>query len=172
MASWTLPNKGRPSATFSDRLLSGPCNCSKSRWWTLMFVLTRPPALGHMRLAALSIAYTLGPRTSARAQTARWWPQQSRRRPHRQLRAVRERGKPRRRKMRIRKSCGLNVVRKLVGHIVNAEPAPGPSCDLNHGFSGNGHMLEQPFTELSLDSCQSTRDAASCCHPDLIPPDS
>ena len=67
-----LPNKGRLSATTSRRLPAGPCRCSKSRSRTMMFCVTRPPASRQMRLAALSTAYPLRPRTPARAQAARW----------------------------------------------------------------------------------------------------
>ena len=38
------PKRGRPSATTSRRLLSGPCKCSKSRLRTRMLVVTLPRA--------------------------------------------------------------------------------------------------------------------------------
>ena len=58
-------------------------------------------------------------------------------------------------------------MRKLVGHVVNGNPTPGPPCDLTKAFLGTAMCSNNPSQ-----NCCSTRDAASCCHPDLIPPGS
>ena len=70
---------------------------ARSRSRTMTLVVTRPPASRQMRAVTVSRAYPLLPKTPARAQAARWWPQASSGRPHRQERTVKGRGRWRRR---------------------------------------------------------------------------
>ena len=103
-ASCAPPNRGRPSATTSRRLPSRPCRCPRSRSRTMMLVVTRPPASRRIRASMLSKAKPRRPRTPALAHAARWWPLGSSGRPHWQVREVRGRGKPRRRRSKTLKS--------------------------------------------------------------------
>ena len=73
-----------PSCTFGTKR-------SKSRTNTL--VATRAPASRKIRAPTLSTANPRLPNTPARLHAARWWPKESRRRPHRQVRETRGRGR-------------------------------------------------------------------------------
>ena len=77
---------------------------SKSR--TYWLTETRPPASRHTRAAADSKAKPRRPNTPTLAHVARWWPEESRRRPHPQVRLVRGRGSQRRRKRSTRNTSG------------------------------------------------------------------
>ena len=104
------------------------------------------------------------------AHAARWWPQESSGRPHRQERAVKQ-GE---RKTKSAKegppgtTGGGIFVSLLVGHVDNANPAPGPPWDLTMAILPASTRVK---TSLSL-KCDSTREAASCCQPSLHHPGS
>ena len=93
------------------------------------FVRTRPFASLQILAMALSRENPLRPNIPTRAQAARWWPQTSRRRPHRQLRSDRGRGCRRRRRSTTLNKCEGIVVSLPVGRAVRAAPAPGPACE-------------------------------------------
>ena len=103
---------------------------TKSRSPIITFVVTRPPAFRHTLTTLLSIARPRPAKTPARAHAARWWPQESNGRPHRQERAVKGRGRPRQRKKTTLNNWGEIFVSLLVGHVDNANPAPSPPWDL------------------------------------------
>ena len=100
-----------------------------SRFLTTTFVETRPPPSLQTCAAARSNANPLAPRTPASAHAARWWPRQSRRRPHRQVREKKGSGKWRRRHNKTRNGCGSIHVDRDVGKAMNALHASGPFCD-------------------------------------------
>ena len=79
--------------------------------------------------AARSSANPLAPRTPASAHAARWWPRQSRRRPHRQVREEKGGGRWRRRHNKTRNGCGSIRVDRDVGKAINALHASGPFWD-------------------------------------------
>ena len=91
MASCAPRNRGKPSTTSSLRS-STLLNTGKSRSRTKTFVLTLPPASRQIRAATFSSGNPRRPNTPATGHADRWWPRQSRRRPHRQDRTVRGKG--------------------------------------------------------------------------------
>ena len=98
---------------------------SKSR--TKTFVRTLPPQI---LAAAVSRGNPLRPRTPATAHADRWWPKTSRRRPHRQTRAVRGSGRRKRWRNNTFKTCGSKRVARLVGKLTNGAEANGPPWDV------------------------------------------
>ena len=86
-----------PSTTICNRMASTGLPPSMSRFLTKTIEDTRPPPSLHTCAAARSSANPLDPRTPASAHVARWWPRQSRRRPHRQVREEKGTGRWRRR---------------------------------------------------------------------------
>ena len=114
------------------RLASTGLPPSMSRFLTMTFVDTRPPPSLHTR--ARSSANPLAPRTPASAHAARWWPRQSRRRPHRQVREDKGRGRWRRRHNNTRKGCGSIRVDQDAGNAIRTLLARGPLCDRESAF--------------------------------------
>ena len=126
------------------------------------FVVTLPPASRHTLASTLSRANPLLPRIPARAQAARWWPNWSSGRPHRQECTDRGRGNWRRRKRRTRKCWGgSNRVSLQVGHARKAKPAPAPPCDRTNALADSS-ILGKTNSCIQQDSIL---DAASCCQP-------
>ena len=76
--------RGRPSTTTSNLRVSRGLNTPMSMSRTRTLVRTRPPPSRQMRAAAFSNGNPLVPRTPATGQADRWWPNLSRRPPHRQ----------------------------------------------------------------------------------------
>ena len=149
---------------WSDHQRRSPINGlppSMSRFLTMTFVNTRPPPSLHTCAAARSSANPLAPRTPASAHAARWWPRQSRRRPHRQVREEKGRGRWRRRHNNTRKGCGSIRVDRDVGNAIRTLLARGPLCDLHNARSGSVKLGQT--TRATLCSC--TARAAGFCHP-------
>ena len=162
----SLPCKGRPSTTTSS-LRASAIGTSKSMSLTSMLVRTRPPASRHILAATLSKAKPRRPNTPARAQAARWWPQKSSGRPHRQLRTDRGRACRRRRKRITRKRWGWIVVSRLVGTTVSAAPASTPAWERTSACTCSGILVNKSSRYRS-----STLALASCCQPDRTVPGS
>ena len=95
-----------------------------------------------------------------RAQAARWWPQTSRRRPHRQLRSDRRRACRRRRRSTTLNKCEGIVVSLPVGRAVRAAPAPSPACERIKAL-----FWSETLENNSSRWCSSTLLLASCCQP-------
>ena len=129
------PKMVRPSTTISNRLASVELPPSMSRFLTMTFVDTRPPPSLHT--CVRSNANPLAPKTPASAHAARWWPRQSRRWPHRQVREEKGRGSWRRRHNNTRKGCGSIRVDRDVGNATRTLLARGPLCDLHNARSGS-----------------------------------
>ena len=124
------------------------------------FVRTRPFASLQILAAALSSENPRRPSIPTRAQAARWWPQTSRRRPHRQLRSETGRGcRKRRRRTTLNKCEGIDVSLH-VGRAVRAAPAPGPACERTKACSWSESVVNKPTRWYS-----STLLLASCCWP-------
>ena len=92
-ASWAPRHRVNPSATTSSLRLSNALKSARSMSLTNMFVMTRTPASRQTCAATHSKRYTLFPNTPASAHTARWWPNLSSRRPQRQVRRIKGRGR-------------------------------------------------------------------------------
>ena len=86
----------------------------------MTLVDTRPPPSLHTCAAARSSANPLAPKTPASAHAARWWPRQSRRRPHRHVREEKGRGRWRRRHNSTRNGCGSMRVDRDVGNAIKS----------------------------------------------------
>ena len=120
---WPVVNSGKPSATTSSRLVSWACGTAKSMSLTIMLRVTRPPASRQTLAAALSTANPRRPHTPALEHAARWWPKESKGRPHLHKRNESGRGRRRRRRRRTRNKAESMRVRKLAGATESANPA-------------------------------------------------
>ena len=116
------------------QLPNGPSwmGTGRTRSRTNKFVATRPPASRQIRAAALSTANPRLPKTPTCAHEARWWPKESRRRPHRQMREAGGNGRRRRLNNNTLKSWDSILQRGLDGTAAKLIPAAGPLCDLNN----------------------------------------
>ena len=139
----------RPSTTISNRLASVGLH-SWTRDHLLLCTPVRLPAPMQIPL----LPKPLLPRT------LRWWPQQSRRRPHRQVREEKGRGSWRGRH-NTRKGCGSIRVDQDVGNAIRTLLARGPLCDLHNARSGSVKLGQ--MTRATVCSC--TARAAGFCHP-------
>ena len=74
--------------------------------------------------------------------------------------AVKERGRRKLRKSKVRKEGGSMRVRAQIGLVENAAPAPQPPCDFSIAFS-----LSDMTENNRSRNWRSTLDEASCCHP-------
>ena len=77
------------------------------------------------------------PNTPATGHADRWWPRQSRRRPHRQERTMRGKGWRRRRKKSNLKDWESMRDTLSIGMLMNGAEARGPPCDRNKAFCGS-----------------------------------
>ena len=119
-----IPLQARHQRGVHGKLGSVKEGPSMSRFLTMTLVETRPPPSLQTCAAARSSAKPLAPRTPASAHAARWWPRQSRRRPHRQVREEKGNGRWRRRHNRTRNGCGS--IDRDVGKAKNALHESGP----------------------------------------------
>ena len=110
---------------------------------TKTFVRTLPPASRQILAAATSRRNPLRPRTPATAHADRWWPKTSRRRPHRQTRAVRGSGRRKRRRNNTFKTCGSKRVARLVGKLTNGAGAKRPPWDFKRAISGSDRATQR-----------------------------
>ena len=91
-ATWTPKSCRLPVVchqTVANRLRQLPswaCGIAKSMSLTIMLRVTRPPTSRQTQATALSTANPRRPNTPALEHAARWWPKQSKGRPHRHKR--------------------------------------------------------------------------------------
>ena len=107
------------------------------------------------------------PRTPALLHAARWWPNESSGRPHRQVRETKGKGKWRRRSKSTRNKWGSILVASCDGVPINATPANGPLWDRNVACSFSLNRLRR-----NSRCRRSTVEDASCCHPRFAQPGS
>ena len=104
---------------------------------------------------------TLLPRTPDLLHAARWWPRASRRRPHRQERTDRGKGKRRRWSNKTR-NCSASIrLTRFVGMAVKGTDDNGPLCDLTIALSAGvscGHTTCSRWWDC-------TETDACFCHP-------
>ena len=121
------PKRGRPSPTTSNlRPSSAGCGTPRSKSRTMILVVTRAPASRHTLAAAIS---TVKPRLTSkptREHAARWWPEESKGRPQRQMGTQGGRGKRRQRSSNKRNRCDSMRVWKHVGAVERAALEKGP----------------------------------------------
>ena len=164
--SCTPPNRGSPSATTSSLLLSMTLGGLRSISRTKRLVVTLAPPSLQMRAATLSTENPRRPRTPTLEHAARWWPKTSKR-PHRHRREERGRGRRSRLERSTLKRWESTLVSQVDGAAAKGVPARGPLCDRSMACSCSARVaMRRPL------NCSSVLVDASCCHPDLVPPDS
>ena len=119
------------------------------------------------RAAALSTANPRLTKTPTCAHEARWWPKESRRRPHRHMREAGGNGRRRRPNSNTLKSWDSILLRGLDGTAAKLIPAAGPLCDLNNARACSPILCIKSCSRNA--NAHSVRAAASCCHPVLWP---
>ena len=117
-ASWAPWKSCNQSTKISTRRSSMLFGMAMSISWIRMLVVALPPASLHTRAAADSTEKPRLPRTPATAHAARWWPQKSSGRPHRQTRLDEGRGSQRRRRRRMRNVWASKVECLAIGQLV------------------------------------------------------
>ena len=144
MASWAPPNKVNPSATTSSLRLSRALQT---------FVETQAPPSLQTCAATTSRGYPLRPNTLASTHAARWWPFMSSRRPHRQVRRFRGRGRC--------NGWASILVTMDVGNAVKGADAKGPCWDRSKARWRSSH----PGRTSSWMNLCSVCLVAFCCQP-------
>ena len=169
IASCAPPYRGNPSTRTSNRRASWAFGRARSISLTMTFTATLPPASRQTRAAALSTANPRLPNSPALEHAARWWPQGSSERPHRQKRNERGSGRRRRRRRSTRKRDGSILVKKLIGATDQRDTGERTTLRAHQCFLVIGPCGHHP---CGLCGVSPTLEAASCCHPCLNPPGS